>query len=364
MTTKLSDRDWELLSTYLDGFLSPENHRQVEARLSRDAEFRAVYVSLVRTRGILHSVTDVKRRKNFYLTPDMIRPRGWTWLIPTLNLSSAATGILAFIFLMMDILPLARMASPMRPALEAAPLIQSTEEATWMDYAAENTPVQELRAAIESDKELPTEIKVEPAGQAEIQATESVLKDQMPALDTASGGGDVQNQVMIPEPPSEAPAAAPAPLMEGAAPSGAGELEDTQPITAAPTSSPQPTMAAQMKAAPTRMPESTVETAIPNMVEATGVQSSSPEAVIEQAATIEESAPETLGSVADSPAPAVDQPSLPRPSITQSFQAQDSMVKPESESKPWPASRMGGIFLLLSIGLAATGYLLKKRADL
>lgn len=365
MTAKFSDRDWELLSTYLDGALSPENHRQVEARISSDAEFRAAYTSLRRTRGILRAVPAIRRRRNFYLTPELIRSRGWTWLIPTLNFSSAAAGILAFVFLLMDILPLARLASPPPPAFEAAPLIQATQELVVMDQAQVETPIQEPKMAAEHAGEMPTEISVESIGQAGIQDTENAPVDQMPALNAASGGGDVQNQVTIPEPPSEAPAAAPLPLKEDDSPSGAGELEDAHLMTVAPASSPQPTVAVQRKGVPTGTPVSIVETTSAPMVDAPGIQSNPPETGIEQPAVNEESAPQILGSAAESPAPTVVQSAIPQsePAAGKNLPPEDASLRPEAASQPWPASRTGGIFLFVSVGLAALSYVIKKRTD-
>lgn len=119
MTVRLTDRDWETLSAYLDSALQPNDRSRVEERLGKDTEFKAAYVSLLKTRGILRSVPQVKRRRSFVLTPELVKPKEWGWLLPAMNYSSLAAGILAFFFLIIDLLPITRTGMVFQAAKES-----------------------------------------------------------------------------------------------------------------------------------------------------------------------------------------------------------------------------------------------------
>ncbi len=128
MKDRLTGTDWEILSAYLDGAVTPEESRLIETRLSSDAEFRSACQSLSRTRGILRSVPDIKRRRNFFLTEEMVRRPGWFWLVPAVNFSSVAAAILAFVFLLMDMLPMTIGTVPAAMQKESAPVVEALNE--------------------------------------------------------------------------------------------------------------------------------------------------------------------------------------------------------------------------------------------
>ncbi|BCY16757.1 hypothetical protein hrd7_06060 [Leptolinea sp. HRD-7] len=141
MTARLTDHDWELLSTYLDSSLSPADARDVEERLLSDPVLKAALVSLRQTRGILRSVPRVKRRRNFYLTTEMAGQKQWTWLIPMINLSSAATGLLAVLLLMLNFWSPGTRSAPSQPAMMFSPVLQATAApATVMTDALSPAP--------------------------------------------------------------------------------------------------------------------------------------------------------------------------------------------------------------------------------
>ncbi|GAP22044.1 hypothetical protein [Leptolinea tardivitalis] len=137
MTARLSDHDWEILSAYADHAVSDMERQQIENRIRQDAEFLQAYQSLLRVKGLLHEVPDVKRRRNFYLTPEMVHPHGWLWLIPMLNFSSAAAALLAVIFFLLDLFPLAARPSAAPMALQALPPAQAVVTPTQENIGEE-----------------------------------------------------------------------------------------------------------------------------------------------------------------------------------------------------------------------------------
>jgi anti-sigma factor RsiW len=65
-------RDIELLSSYLDGQLSPSESARLESRLSSDPEFESAFSDLRAARGILRKLPSRKAPRNFTLTRQMV----------------------------------------------------------------------------------------------------------------------------------------------------------------------------------------------------------------------------------------------------------------------------------------------------
>jgi len=71
MTTKISPREWEALSAYLDGQLSSKDRTRLEESLKARAELRSALDELRRTHLVLHSQAAMRAPRNFTLTPEM-----------------------------------------------------------------------------------------------------------------------------------------------------------------------------------------------------------------------------------------------------------------------------------------------------
>jgi hypothetical protein len=100
MKTTLPPRDWQALSDYLDGQLSPKNRLRLEARLKTDASLRLALEELRRTRVILSNAPRLRAPRNFTLTQAMVTarpPRRSHWTPFTLLRLSSATAALLFI---------------------------------------------------------------------------------------------------------------------------------------------------------------------------------------------------------------------------------------------------------------------------
>jgi anti-sigma factor RsiW len=98
MTTRITIRDWEALSAYLDNQLKTKDRVRLESRLNENPELRSALDELRRTQAVLRSQPRLRAPRNFTLTAEMAgvrtgaRPMHGSY--PVLRLAS----ILATIF--------------------------------------------------------------------------------------------------------------------------------------------------------------------------------------------------------------------------------------------------------------------------
>jgi anti-sigma factor RsiW len=69
--TRITMRDWEALSAYLDNQLKTKDRLRLESRLNHDPELRSALEELRRTRLVLRSQPPLRAPRNFTLTPEM-----------------------------------------------------------------------------------------------------------------------------------------------------------------------------------------------------------------------------------------------------------------------------------------------------
>jgi len=86
---KLSQRDLERLSAYLDGELNARQTARIEARLEREPLLRDALQELQQTAGLLRSMPQVTLPRHFALTPEMVESHKKRYAYPALKLSSA-----------------------------------------------------------------------------------------------------------------------------------------------------------------------------------------------------------------------------------------------------------------------------------
>lgn len=70
MTTRITDRDWELLSAYLDGELNARDKARLEGRLQASTDLHAALNDLRRTRALLRAQPRLRAPRNFTLTAE------------------------------------------------------------------------------------------------------------------------------------------------------------------------------------------------------------------------------------------------------------------------------------------------------
>jgi anti-sigma factor RsiW len=149
---RLSPRDLETLSAFLDGQLDRSELRKVEAKLEQDAELKLALEQLQVTSAALSSLPEIRPPRNFALTEEMVgsRPRGRAY--PFLQLSTALAG-LAFVIVV------------------GADLLQARGAAGTLLVSEAELEVESLQRAAEADSEpqlgLEDEVAAAPAAAAD-----------------------------------------------------------------------------------------------------------------------------------------------------------------------------------------------------
>ena len=69
MTTRISPKEWEALSAYLDGQLSANDRIHLERLLTERPEMRVALKDLRSTRDFLRSQPSLRAPRNFTLAP-------------------------------------------------------------------------------------------------------------------------------------------------------------------------------------------------------------------------------------------------------------------------------------------------------
>lgn len=177
---RVSDRDLELLSIYLDGQMNQAEQARLEARLQKDPDLQTAYEQLHRTRLVLRSLPRMRAPRNYTLSPSQVpsrtvMPRSY----PVLRLVTALASFLLifalfgdfFIFRAADQVSLTAERAVQAPAaaVEAPPL--AAQEAAPTQAAAE---MQALEAPAGTEEERqPTSEMFESAPAAPSEGAES-----------------------------------------------------------------------------------------------------------------------------------------------------------------------------------------------
>ncbi|MBC8496662.1 MAG: hypothetical protein ISS57_10965 [Anaerolineales bacterium] len=150
MKERISRRDWEQLSAYMDDQLSAREQAGIEARLQTDESLREALDDLRMTRIAVKALPHLRAPRNFTLTPEMAemagrRQRKTPRLFSTFRLASVVSSLLLVMVLLVDLLGLGRVA--MMPAQEmAAPSAKILEAEEMAAPGEEVQPMVEVRA--------------------------------------------------------------------------------------------------------------------------------------------------------------------------------------------------------------------------
>ena len=236
MKPQLSHRDYEQISSYLDGGLKPKERARVEARLQSNDAFQAALQEIRKTRSLLRSLPRMRSPRNFTLTPAMVgKPVTRLGLYPrsyyTLRLSAVLSSVLLVCVLIGDFLT-----SGLRPAmmLTMAP-VPVQAQLTVLPAASQ--------AMVEALKEIP------PSEEGGVQAPSAPMPTATVAADMFAAN------VQATQPPP-APIAVPTAMV----------LEAAQPKQAVETLPPSP-LGAEVPSMPAFVPYE-AETTAPAMVAA------------------------------------------------------------------------------------------------
>jgi len=72
MKYRISPKDWEAISAYLDGQLSQHELLRLENRLQTDKDLNAACNELRNIKKLLHNQPKIAAPRNFLLTPEMV----------------------------------------------------------------------------------------------------------------------------------------------------------------------------------------------------------------------------------------------------------------------------------------------------
>ena len=107
MNKNILDHDLELLSSYLDGQLSPLEKKMVEKHLDSDAAYKEVFQKLLMTHVLLGNLPHYASPRNFTLSSEVIKKKDNIPSFFQIMRFSSAVAILGLVILLMfDFLPL------------------------------------------------------------------------------------------------------------------------------------------------------------------------------------------------------------------------------------------------------------------
>lgn len=122
---RLSPRDLETLSAYLDGQLSPAETARLQLRLSREASLQEGLEELRWTSSALRSLPSVPIPRSFTLHPTTAPARRAAPWYPTLQLGTALAGIALVAVVGLDVLQAGQLAAASRALTGQAPAMEA-----------------------------------------------------------------------------------------------------------------------------------------------------------------------------------------------------------------------------------------------
>jgi len=180
MASRISDRDIEIISAYLDGQLSKGERAHLEARLQTEPKLREILEQMQRTRTMLRSLPKLRAPRNYTLSPSMAtsRPPSFNFY-PVLRFATVLTVFLFVLALVGDML---FVPSPTSVTMVASPVMETPvmlmeAPAQEVQPFSESTPAAE--PTLQADQE---SLKAEGAAEPESQqlALESGLMTPTP----------------------------------------------------------------------------------------------------------------------------------------------------------------------------------------
>ena len=204
MTTRISPKEWETLSAYLDGQLSTNDRVRLERLLTERPEMSVALKDLCRTRDFLRSQPSLHAPRNFTLSPQLagirIKERGSSFAFPVLSAVSALASILLVLVFVGDMLITG--AGPSQIFATQTPIEEylSVEESVPESFSPAEGEFQEIP---------PTEISLPevqaPSVAAESEVIESMVEEEVEAVSKAIETVDESRTGSAIQPPSLEP---------------------------------------------------------------------------------------------------------------------------------------------------------------
>ncbi len=246
MSERISQRDWEALSAYIDGELSPHDRARLEKRIRASAGLRAALDDLWRTRLLMRNQPRLRAPRNFTLTPEMagLRPKFESRamnLFPVFRLTAAVASVLFVLVLLGDLLvaapqqgaylPIAAERVAQTVEVESIPEVDEAAGEPEMMMEAPEAPMEKAVVGTETEIEQPAEESLSQMAPGETEFTPRAGSGLPPTAPEATKITSEGEAVGTP------PAVAPSPLL------------------GTPTPAPQATLALEMEQAIEATPE-------------------------------------------------------------------------------------------------------------
>ncbi len=229
MMKRVTPKEYEILSAYIDNQLNPRERRRLESQLQNRSELRLALQQLRRTRTILQQTPRVRRPRSFTLTPGMVdaqpsRPRAY----PAFQLAFALASVLFLVLFTGDLVgnSVARLTRGQPAVFE--PLAVQEEP---VELAAESAESAAGDAAAEAESQAPAA----EAGGGEVVVEEAL--EVSPAEDSMEEAAPGTTEERL-SPPTQAAVEA----MTEAAEDSVFTMQETASPPPAPTVSPSPTV--------------------------------------------------------------------------------------------------------------------------
>ena len=196
MMTKITPRDWEALSAYLDNEIAPKERLRLEARLKADQAFAAALEEVRRTRTVLKSQPRLRAPRNFTLTPQMAGAhpgkQSQPTLYPMLRLASVLATIFFLIILAGDLLAGRQQAFQLAQAPRSAVATSGGVEAPYDTVIAEAAPTAQSQESFKAV--LPTPTAIPPSALQVPQALTETTATSVPPLALAPSAKEPEAQ--------------------------------------------------------------------------------------------------------------------------------------------------------------------------
>lgn len=182
MTTRITDRDWESLSAYLDGELNARDKARLENRLQTSTDLRSALDDLQHTRALLRAQPRLRAPRNFTLTAASAGIRSSSRPAPRLSPIFGMVSAFASFLLIAVVLSELVVKSPTMSArqISAAPTTFS-EVQNVETLAVEAAAGAAGAPAMEEGAQAPTALQQPPAYSQESAQTEAPMDLAMKA---------------------------------------------------------------------------------------------------------------------------------------------------------------------------------------
>lgn len=208
----MNDRDLELLSSYLDGQLTPSDSARLESRLKSDGQLASTLDDLRAARTLLRQLPKRRAPRNFTLTRKMVGlnpplPRAY----PAFRFATVvATLLFFFTFGINTFAPQLAQISPFgtgggAPEIFSAAPAAATEAPVFAEAAATEAPATEAPAATEAPLQSSSDLAPLPTMMPSLEDSARVAETPMTKIGEAENAGGVDQPQVANEPTHPAP---------------------------------------------------------------------------------------------------------------------------------------------------------------